>query len=271
MIRVARLKPYLKQAKMMFQDVLIYRADFISRYIAWGVRFMISAYLWLAILNSSSGEVAGYDLKSALTYFLLMQIITGVVFTTAGFRISDDIQYGDLSPQLILPMDYLMMRMWTDIGRVVFFFISNLVIYSGIAMIFSEFFNLNFEPLYIIIGLYTMAVAFVINFCINASIGMLAFWTASSRRLIFHFFALITLVSGIIVPLEFFPELIQKILLLTPFPYLFYFPAHVIQAGGTDPLLLRGIIIQAVYAFVLVIMMYGIYARGIRSYEAVGR
>ena len=53
---------------------------------------------------------------------------------------------------------------------------------------------------------------------------------------------MITLCSGAIIPLDFFPQWLVDILLSTPFPYLFYFPTmHLMEriAMPYEMLLLR--------------------------------
>lgn len=271
MFKIQRAKIYLKLAQLMISDTLIYRADIISRYISWATRFLISAYLWIALTESKGGEIAGYSLQESLSYFLLMQIVTGFVFSGAGFAISSDIQSGELSNKLVLPVSYPLAIMFLELGKTVFFFLSHLIIYIGIALFFSQYFDLNFEPLFVIWGILSMFMAFLLNFCFLAMIGMLAFWISTSQRLIYTFFAIITLASGILVPLEFFPQAIQDFLFWTPFPYLFYFPVHIIQSDFMSPELLKGFSIQIGYGLILFALLYFVYNRGLKTYEAVGK
>lgn len=99
------LRPYLKLTQMMIQDVLVYRADFVSRFITFGARFAVSAYLWMAIINSSeTGEIQGYTVEGALTYFLLIAIVGGFTFSSSGFQAASDVRSGELSKYLVLPI-----------------------------------------------------------------------------------------------------------------------------------------------------------------------
>ncbi len=271
MPRFSRLKIYKKQAEMMFQDELIYRADLISRFISWGTRFLIAAFLWMALLSSQGGELAGYDLKKILTYFLLMQIVTGFTFSGGGFRVADNIYSGDLSAWLIQPVNYLLLVLSTELGRILLFFFANLVIYAGIGLLFPNLFDFTFKWEFILIGILLMFFSYLMNFSIVVMIGMLAFWFSYSGRLIYTYFAILTLISGTLVPLEFFPVSIQNILLLTPFPYLFYFPIYVMQSDTWTEKLSQGIPIVLLYTLLLMLLMSFMYKRGLKTYEAVGR
>jgi ABC-type uncharacterized transport system permease subunit len=64
------------------------------------------------------------------------------------------------------------------------------------------------------------------------------------------FFALITLTSGAIIPLDFFPPALSEALLYSPFPYLYYFPTMVLMGRETllayPEILLRSALILSV-------------------------
>lgn len=255
---------------MMLQDVMIYRADFISRSISWIVRFLISAYLWISIINSQ-GTLLGYDIPKMLSYFLLIQIVFSFVSSGAGFQVANDIQSGELSTKMVMPVDYILLYMSKEIGRNIFFFIFNLALYIGTILLFPNFFQINTSLIHIALAMISMFFGFIIIFCLTFMIGMLAFWISHASRLIFTFFALITFLSGLIIPLEFFPENFKKIIDFSPFPYLFYFPTHIMQIDSIGSEIYRGFIIQISYSILLTLLTYFIFNTGLKKYEAVGR
>ncbi len=269
---LSQTKLYSTQAKMMLEDVIIYRADVISRLISWTSRFLNSAFLWIAILNSNeNGVVGGYDLQEALTYFLLMQVVTGFVFTSSGFRFADDIQSGNLSGRLVQPLYYPLLVISTELGRTFFYFITNSIICVAIYLLFRDYFSFHLSGGFLVLGILSMILAFLMNFALNSMIGMLAFWISSSRRLIYHFFAIITLLSGVLIPLEFFPDKLEYALRLSPFPYIFYFPVHMVQSLEWNAELRLGLALQAGYTVLLIGLMALQYHFGLKKYEAVGR
>lgn len=270
-MNLKRANIYIKQAQMMFEDVLIYRADFITRFISWGTRFFISAYLWIAIVNSKNGEIAGYNLQESLTYFLLIQIVSGFVFSSAGFQTSSDIQSGELSNKLILPADYLLMLFSREFGRNIFFLISNIIIYGILGIIFQNYFDLDFYFSMISLAIISTMMAFILNFSMNVILGLFAFWISTAGRLIYTFFGIITLVSGIIVPIDFFPQNIQTLLKFSPFPYMFFYPVHILQSHTINLEIIYGLTLQLLFTCLLTAIMYAVYYKGLKTYEAVGR
>lgn len=249
---------------------MIYRADFVSRSISWIVRFLISAYLWISILNSQ-GTLLGYNVPKMLSYFLLIQIVYSFVTSSAGFQVASDIQSGELSSKLVIPVDYILLYMSREIGRNIFFLVLNLILYIGTIIIFPGFFQINLSLVHIALASFSTFLGFIIVFCLTFMIGMLAFWISHASRLIFTFFALVTFLSGLIIPLEFFPETFRKILDLSPFPYLFYFPTHIMQVEFLNFEIWNGLLVQVSYSILLTLLTYFIFNTGLKKYEAVGR
>jgi len=257
--------------QMMIQDTLVYRANFIFRYVNWIIRFFVLAYLWTSIFAAKEGDIAGFSLSDTLTYFLILQVITSLTFSRAGFMISNQIQSGELSSKLILPVNYIYLQIARDFGQNFFFFISHIVIYGGIALIFKDSLTLDFNWLFVLLSLPVMFFSYLIAFSMIALIGMLAFWLSTAKRLIFVYFAIHTLLSGFLIPIAFFPQGLQNILKWTPFPYNYSYIAELIQSKTWTESLSFGLTMTFVYSIGLMILLHFVFYLGLRKYEAVGQ
>lgn len=270
-MQLARSLIYLKQSQMMLQDVLIYRADFISRFISWGTRFLVTVLLWTAVLKSAGGHIEGYDQKTMLTYFLLMQIVTGFIFGAVGFHVSESISTGSLSGQLVKPMHPLLLAAAADLGRNFFYFVSNILLYSLIAWAMPNYFSLSFSPTLLPWALVSLGLAYVSNTCFLIIIAELAFWTGTAERLLFVFFSIIHVLSGVMIPIDLFPEWLERGLYFTPFPYLFYVPVNIAQSTTWDPQVLQWIAVSLAYTIILLACTELMYRIGLKSYETSGQ
>jgi ABC-2 type transport system permease protein len=271
MPKLHRFRIYLKQMVMMIQDTLVYRVNFIVRYGNWMIRFFVIAFLWTSVFAAKTGDIAGFSLQDTLTYFLILQVVSSLSFSRAGFQIASDIQSGDLSNKIILPANYLFLKMSQDFGKNLFFFVSHIFIYGLIAYFFRDWLTLDFNLLHLFISLPFLLVSYTIAFSLISIIGMLAFWFSASTRLIFVYFAIHSLISGFIIPLNFFPEKIQQILSWTPFPYNYYFITNLIQSPSWTPALTFGAIMALSYAIILTLLTHLIFKLGMLKYEAVGK
>jgi ABC-2 type transport system permease protein len=97
---------------------------------------------------------------------------------------------------------------------------------------------------------------------------MLAFWTERAASVVEFFFLAYLFLSGMIAPLDVFPEGLRRFLMWTPFPYMLYTPARALM-GGTVPwnqvlpvIALWGVFFWGLYRI--------LWARGLRHYSGMG-
>ncbi|MFM6070820.1 MAG: ABC-2 family transporter protein, partial [Dolichospermum sp.] len=70
--------------------------------------------------------------------------------------------------------------------------------------------------------------AFALRFIIQYTFAMFAFWTERAAALENLWLLFFLFLSGLIAPLNVFPENIRNIVMLTPFPYIIDFPASIL-------------------------------------------
>ncbi len=110
--------------------------------------------------------------------------------------------------------------------------------------------------------------AFTLRFLMQYTLAMLAFWVervvAFDRLLQIPYLFL----SGLIAPLEVFPDAVRSLAVYTPFPYLVWFPARLL--AGADVEIAQGLIVIAVWLLVFQLVSRTIWRRGLRHYSAMG-
>ena len=120
----------------------------------------------------------------------------------------------------------------------------------------------------------SVALAFLMNFYVNYCLGMTAFFLvkASGVRVMYQLFAQIF--SGVLIPLNFFPELVQKIMLFLPFQYTNYIPAMVWtgseSVGSLGLGVPQAVVLQAVAVGLMMIFSEVLYKCAIKRFTAVG-
>ncbi len=113
--------------------------------------------------------------------------------------------------------------------------------------------------------------AYVSNTCFLVLIGMLAFWTATAERLLFVFFSIVHLLSGVIIPIDLFSDKLEHALYFTPFPYLFYVPVKLFQSTEWIPQTFQWLGVSAIYMIGLLLLTEWMFRKGLKSYEAAGQ
>jgi ABC-2 type transport system permease protein len=75
----------------------------------------------------------------------------------------------------------------------------------------------------------SLLLAFLVSFSFDYFIGLLAFYTESTWGLSMTKEILVAVLSGALVPLQFFPDFLQKVLLLLPFQAIYYTPLMMVS------------------------------------------
>jgi len=110
----------------------------------------------------------------------------------------------------------------------------------------------------------------LISYFINLSLSFVGFWTTEVWPIRFIFIVLLYFVAGSYFPLDILPPAIYKMILLTPFPYIFYLPAKILTShSATQPfsnVLLSYFWLLASYLFARLV-----WKSGIKSFSFWGR
>lgn len=263
------MKKYLSILRIGWLDAIEYRTEFFVSVFSWGIRLVIAVFLWLAVAEANKGVIGGYTFRQILSYFFLVQIISSFTFSRVGFDIAHDIYRGDFGNFLMKPVHYLILRLFHEMSKNAFRTIIAVAIFGGILALALP--SITFHVWKIPVALLAISGAYLLNFLIVCIIAISAFWITNSTRLMFIYFGILTIFSGMIFPIDLFPEKFQAVIAGLPFQYIFFFPAKVLQADSFSGHFNVSLGIQWSYVVGLAILTQLIYRLGIRRFEAVGR
>ena len=116
-----------------------------------------------------------------------------------------------------------------------------------------------------------LASAIFISFSINLMLSFVGFWTAEVWAPRFLFMMLVTFVSGAYFPLDLLPPLAYRILLFTPFPYLYFMPTKILIDGIQNTYFTQQIICSLSWAIGLFFLAKIMWKKGIKDFSFWGR
>ena len=267
------MEKYFHVVGLGIQNTLAYRVNFLCRAAFGLVPLAGTLFLWKAIYadRPTGAILGGYTLAQMISYYLLVTVVDSITAVAEDdWQIAADIKDGGVSQFLLKPMDYLGYRLCLyGAGR---------AIYTTMALIPVSFFILfqraSFvgpaDPQTFCLALFSVFLAGLLQFFIAYTVALLAFWVLDVSTFIFIQFALEYLASGHLFPLDILPPLLHRVILLTPYPYLLYFPVGISlgQIRGHD--LWRGFALQAFWVVMAFVIARVMWARGLRKYTAVG-
>ncbi len=202
------MKSYLAVLRGSYMVGLVYRFGFLFN-IAGNIIYMsITYFLWRSIYQNRE-TLRGLTFNETYIYVALGSAVFILLKTYVDWQMSFDIREGMIATYLIKPIDLQLYILFTSLG---FFLLSLSAITIPTLLLLVFVFHIEI-PLGI--GL---------SFCFDYFIGLLGFYTESVWGLSITKEIIVTVLSGALIPLQFFPDVIQKILLWLPFQAIYYTP-----------------------------------------------
>jgi ABC-2 type transport system permease protein len=125
-------------------------------------------------------------------------------------------------------------------------------------------------PTFQAIFLFLLAgvLAFALRFIIQYTFALFTFWTERASAIENFWFLFYLFLSGMIAPLDVFPEPIKTIVLFTPFPYLINFPAGILVGLPVD--LTRGFLATVGWIVLFLFLNRWLWRLGLKHYSGMG-
>ena len=265
------MKPYLAYLQARFGLMLQYRAAALagmSTQFFWG---FVKLMIFEAFFNSTAAPVP-MEFHQVVAYIWLGQAFLGLLPWNLDRDIQEMIKTGSVAYELLRPLDlygvwYTRTLAWRT-GATLLRSIPLLLV-SGILLplIGAEKWSLSLPPNFIYGGLFALSMIMVI--LLSSAITTLAhgslMWTISGGGVSPILGAMVTIFSGMVIPLPLFPDWIQPLFSLLPFRALVDVPFRIYS--GSIPLaeVSRELLLQAAWIVVLVAAGRRVIGRGIKK------
>lgn len=205
-------------------------------------------------------------------YFLLIFVVRQLTVVWVVFEFEKDIVEGRLTPRLLQPLHPI----WHHVASHLAERLARLPFSVVLIVLFFVLYPQSFwVPSLgaVSLGLFTIVLAFILRFLIQYTFALMAFWTerASALEQVWFFFFLFF--SGYLAPLETFPPAIREIALLTPFPYVIYFPTAVflgLPAMATSLAIAKGFLVMGVWIAIFFGITQVLWRKGLKQYSGMG-
>lgn len=264
------MKKYYRFALVPLYELLIKRLMIVL----WRVRMIISTltlfFLWDSVLHNDA-MISGYTQSMMLTYILIGSFISNITIGSRSFILGDIINSGDLSNFLLRPVNYFLAFFMDDIGAK--------ILDSGMSILELTILYLILRPDIIVqtnpVFIFFFFIATVLGMCIYFFLGVIlssiAFWSSEVWAPKFLFSTLTVFLSGTIFPLDMLPSAVYTVLMLSPFPYLLFFPIKIYLGQVSSIAIILGFCIAFLWLGILYFTSKIIWQKGLKMYGASGR
>jgi ABC-2 type transport system permease protein len=212
----------------------------------------------LAAVVTQRGTVAGYDLPASITYVWLGQGLITVVMLWGDQELARRVRTGDVVIDLGRPWDLQAAMLATDLGRAGHAVALRLLPPAAFGALLFPF-RWPERPATWVLFAASVGLAVVVSFGIRFLLNASAFWLLDVRGVIAVWGVVGGVLSGLVLPLAWFPAWAQAVLRWTPFPALFQSPIDVFTERGDAVGVLAT---QLVWAVLLLLAGRTVLARG---------
>ncbi len=264
------MKKYWQFFKTNFEVFFEHREDLMISFLINLFVFVGFVFVWTHIENEGN-TITGYGLSGIIFYYLCTQAF-GSLFTSQTSRdLRNNIIKGYLSEKLIKPFNVRGYFFCKNLSKI----LSELMLYSVMTIpIFivapSLLNNIDFNIVTFIKFFIGCFLAVIFNFSLFFTVGISSFWSKESFGLQMVVKNAIRFFIGSIIPIDLLPINFQRIILLTPFPYMIYYPIKILMGDIVLEEFIKSYGIFIFWIIIFLILNKFLWKKGLKQYEAVG-
>lgn len=222
---IERAAVYYEFARASFLKILAYRLRYFTGILTYFVNVTVYYFIWRAFFTSSA-EVAGYDMARMTTYVAVGWVIRSFYFNNIDRDLAAEVIEGKIAVQLIKPVDPQLMYLAQAAGESCFRFLLFTLPIAGLLLVVYPIrppASLEAALVFPISCVLALLIFALINFVV----GTMALDLQSILGVIRAKYFVMEFLSGLLLPLSFFPAGVERILLYLPFPHVGYTPMQI--------------------------------------------
>lgn len=244
---------YLAYFKSSIQHEMFYKFNFWMKTFSAIILFFVEFFLWKAVFGNKL-EIQNITLAGIYSYIFYSNILRKFFSSGIEERIGEDYRKGNIIIDQLRPVGLMQKYLSEDLGRGVIQTVTLIVPLICIILLTGNQSSLWISRL----GIFLLfsALSYIIYFLLNYIIGLICFWTGSILGMYMLKLACIGLLSGIYIPLDFYPDWLARICSVLPFKMIFYSPLSMLLYPKQSPLIILyqyGIWLTVLYGLYLII------------------
>ena len=250
----ATLATYREFARIGFVNILAFRMRYYTGILTYLINVTVYFFIWRAVFSQTTEPIAGFALPQILTYVSVGWILRSFYWNTIDQEMAYEVIEGKIAMDLIKPVSVQWMWLTRAMGESAFRLV---MLTAPVAIAVWLLFPVLAPASGVHFALFFLAAvgSFFLMGAINFLIGTCAIPLKSILALIRAKFWLIELLSGLLIPLKFFPRPLQVLSSWLPFEHVASTPLQ-IYLGMVSPLeALRLVALQ--YAWVAALLTLG--------------
>ncbi|AMA09578.1 ABC transporter permease [Picosynechococcus sp. PCC 73109] len=256
-----------RKAQVLFTTYYAYMVEYRAELFFWVLNSSLPIIL-LGVWTEASNQVElPLSAIEFARYFIAVFFIRQLTLVWVIWEFEKEVSQGKLSFALLQPID----PVWRHFASHVSERFARLPFSIALVLLFFALYPQAFwvpSLTQMLLCILTAAIAFGLRFLLQYTFAMAAFWVERASAIEQIWFLFYIFLSGYIAPLETFPPLMKEIALLTPFPYVVYFPSAILM--GLPVRLTEGFIVMGVWSLIFYGLNRYFWRKGLKHYSGMG-
>lgn len=255
------MRKYFAIFKYSLKTQLTFIVDYLFSLFGFSIHVFVFNQLWDYILQGKS--IVGYTKEELIWYIIIAECVTYSSMSTYK-KIGSMVKQGDIANMLIKPVDMINYFI-AEGSSIIIKSLVNIVWAIVLGLLFVG--PLNFTSSRIIFTFVSMFIGIFMGILLQIFTGILAFYIEENQScwLVLQklsFFAVFT-------PIEFYPQIVQKILYFLPTTQIVYAPAKIFTNYNIS-LAIKSLSVQILSGIFLYIIIRRLYKKGVERINVNG-
>ncbi|WP_125763007.1 ABC transporter permease [Companilactobacillus hulinensis] len=249
-----RYRPFIVAG---IEEATVYRSNFIIYLLGNTLGAFVTYFLWKAVFTSSANSSLNGFTFPEMVLYIFLSFFTGVLTSSdSSTSVGDEVKDGSIAMRILKPINFAANYFYEEIGnKIINLGLLMLPFFGGIVA--YQILGQNAPAVnWINILLYFISaiIAYLINFYFNLCFSFTAFFFRNlwGSNLLKN--ALVVFMSGTLVPLAFFPAVLQNIFKFLPFSSLLYTPV-MMYLGKYSPKMIVSMLFLQIFWLVFFIVL----------------
>ena len=249
------------------RDRLRYRAEWLGMAAFLALLVFIFSRLWLTVAAQGGAAAGPYGVSQLVLYLVVAELVI-LSPSNAHQRISDEVKSGAASMALLRPVSYVSWELAREYGAGMVRMV--VLVAAGLPTAFLLGGVPRLDPRGLAIGLGLLVpAAIAVETGVRVLVGLLAFWVEESAPLYWIWQKASFVLGGLMIPIDLYPQWLQRLTRLLPFEALLYGPARTVVAY--DAAFARLALLKLVlWGAIILAALNAVYALGRRRLEQNG-
>ncbi|MCX4240875.1 ABC transporter permease [Paraliomyxa miuraensis] len=253
-------------ARLGMAEAVAYRVSLLI-WIVTSIFPLISLVLWRAL--AEDGPIGDYDQGDFDSYFVAAFLVRQLVASWVVWDLDRSVRNGDLSVLLLRPVSPVLHHVIINVSVLPLRLALAAPIGLAVLLATGGMQVLDDPTLWLLVP-PVLALAWLLNFTVQLSVGCLAFWLTKAAPLFDLWLGAFLVLSGYAVPTSLFPAGLSEVARVLPFHAVLGFPVELMVGRLSWSEALVGLGLQAGWLVIIGAVAAVLWRRGLRAYGAFG-